>query len=107
MRKGRWFRSLDWEDPLEEGMAAHSSILAWRSPWTEEPGWPATVHGVAQNQTQLKQLSTAWHKGGSQDGYLSSFCFRQSLAVDVPPELFQFSLEVPSPCALIPKDPVL
>ena len=30
-------RSLDWEDPLEEGMAIHSSILAWRIPWTEEP----------------------------------------------------------------------
>ena len=30
-------RSLGWEDPLEEGMAAHSSILAWRIPWTEEP----------------------------------------------------------------------
>ena len=30
-------QSLDWEDPLEEGMAAHSSILAWRIPWTEEP----------------------------------------------------------------------
>ena len=31
-------RSLGWEDPLEEGMATHSSTLAWRSPWTEEPG---------------------------------------------------------------------
>ena len=31
-------RSLDREDPLEEGMATHSSILAWRIPWTEEPG---------------------------------------------------------------------
>ena len=30
--------SLDWEDPLEKGMAAHSSILAWRIPWTEEHG---------------------------------------------------------------------
>ena len=29
---------LGWEDPLEEGMATHSSILAWRIPWTEEPG---------------------------------------------------------------------
>ena len=29
---------LDWEDPLEEGMVTHSSILAWRIPWTEEPG---------------------------------------------------------------------
>ena len=30
--------SLGWEDPLEEGMAVHSSILAWSIPWTEEPG---------------------------------------------------------------------
>ena len=30
-------QSLDWEDPLEEGMATHFSILAWRIPWTEEP----------------------------------------------------------------------
>ena len=31
-------RSLGWEDPLEKGMATHSTILAWRIPWTEEPG---------------------------------------------------------------------
>ena len=34
--KETWVRSLGWEDPLEEGMATHSSILAWRIPWTEE-----------------------------------------------------------------------
>ena len=33
-----WVRSLGWEDPLEKGMATHSSILAWRIQWTEEPG---------------------------------------------------------------------
>ena len=33
-----WVQSLGQEDPLEEGMATHSSILAWRFPWTEEPG---------------------------------------------------------------------
>ena len=33
-----WVQSLDWEDPLEKGMATHSSILAWRIPWTEGPG---------------------------------------------------------------------
>ena len=33
-----WVQSLDWEDALEEGMATHSSILAWRIPWTQEPG---------------------------------------------------------------------
>ena len=39
-----WVRSLAWEDPLEKGKATHSSILAWRTPWT-------TVHGVAESQT--------------------------------------------------------
>ena len=33
-----WVQSLGWEDALEEGMATHPSILAWRIPWTEEPG---------------------------------------------------------------------
>ena len=33
-----WVQSLAWEDPLEKEMATHSSILAWRIPWTEEPG---------------------------------------------------------------------
>ena len=33
-----WVRSLSWEDPLEEGMATRFNVLAWRIPWTEEPG---------------------------------------------------------------------
>ena len=33
-----WVRSLGWEDPVEKEMASHSSILAWKIPWTEEPG---------------------------------------------------------------------
>ena len=40
-------RFLDGEDPLEKGMAIHSSVLAWRIPWTEEPG-RATVLGVTK-----------------------------------------------------------
>ena len=36
-------QSLGWEDPLEKEMATHSSILAWRVPWTEEPGWPQSI----------------------------------------------------------------
>ena len=36
--QGAWVRSLDHEDPPEKGMSTHSSILAWRIPWTEEPG---------------------------------------------------------------------
>ena len=46
--KEMWFSSLGWEDPLEEVMATHSSILAWETPWTEEPGGLHTVHGVAK-----------------------------------------------------------
>ena len=34
-----WVQPLGWEDPLEEGMVAHSSILAWRIPTEKEPGW--------------------------------------------------------------------
>ena len=78
---------LGWKDPLEKGMATHSSILAWRIPWTEEPGglqspgwghanplqysflenpmeretWQATVCRVAKSQTWLRQLSTHTH----------------------------------------------
>jgi len=43
---------LGWEDPLEEGMATHSSILAWRIPM-DRGTWQATVHGVAKSQTPL------------------------------------------------------
>ena len=47
-----WVPSLGWEDPLEADMATHSSILAWRIPWTEEPG---RLHSIGlQSQTQLK-----------------------------------------------------
>jgi len=44
-------RSLGWEDPLEEGMAIHSSILAWRIPWTEEAGglWFIAVQRVGHD----------------------------------------------------------
>ena len=38
-----WIRSLGWEDPLEEGMATHSCVLAWRIAWTEEPGGLQTM----------------------------------------------------------------
>ena len=46
-----WVRSLGQEDSLKEEMATHSSILAWRIPWTED--WRATVHGVTKSQTRL------------------------------------------------------
>ena len=47
-----WVRSLGWDYPLEEGMATHSSMLAWRTP-TDRGAWRATVHGVAKSRTRL------------------------------------------------------
>ena len=48
-----WVQSLGWEDPLEEGMATHSSVLAWRIPWTEKPGGLYVVHGGSKRWTAL------------------------------------------------------
>ena len=56
-----WVRSLGWEDPLEQELATHSSILAWRIPWTENPmdgeAWRATVHTVTKSQTGLSDFT--------------------------------------------------
>ena len=51
-----WIWSLGQEDPLEEGMATHSSILTWRIPWMEEPGWLQSID--SKSRTWLKRLSS-------------------------------------------------
>ena len=56
-----WVQSLGQEDPLEEGMEAHSSILAWRI-HMDRGAQQATVHWIAKSWTQLKWLSTAQRK---------------------------------------------
>ena len=53
-------QSLGWEDPLEMGMATHSSILAWRNPWSEEPGGLESM-GSQRNQTRLSDFSLIWN----------------------------------------------
>ena len=45
-------QTLGWEDTLEEGMATHSSMLAWRIP-VDKGAWQATVHGITKSQTRL------------------------------------------------------
>ena len=50
-------RSLGWEDALEEGMATHASILAWRIP-KERGTWRATVHGVTKELDMTERMST-------------------------------------------------
>ena len=58
-----WVRSLGWEDPLEKEMATHSSILAWRIPWTEEPGFPSS--SVVKNTPTI-------HRQGDTDPWVGS-----------------------------------
>ena len=52
-------RSLGWEDPLEKEMAAHSSILAWKIPWTTEPGRLPSM--VSQSWTRLSNFTFTFH----------------------------------------------
>ena len=51
-------QSLGREDPLEKETATHSSILAWKIPWTEEPDRLQSVHGVAKSQTRLSDFTS-------------------------------------------------
>ena len=53
---GDQVRSLGWEDPLEKEMATHSSILAWRIPWTEEPGGLQSTG--SQSRTRLSDFTS-------------------------------------------------
>ena len=52
-------RSLGWEDPLEKEVATHTSTLAWRTPWTEEPGELESTE--SQSQTRLHDLAQHTH----------------------------------------------
>ena len=56
-----WVRSLGWEDPLEKAMATHSSILAWRIPWTQEPGRLQSWDRKELDTIEL--LSVPWFSG--------------------------------------------
>ena len=50
-------RFLGWEDPLEEGMATHSSILVWRITWTEKPGWLQSIGCKELDTTEVTEHS--------------------------------------------------
>ena len=69
-------QSLGWEDLLEEEMATHSSTLAWRIPWTEEPGRLQSM-GVEKSQTRLSDLTFTFTK------YTSLFGFTLGMGPDM------------------------
>ena len=56
-----WVQSLGWEDSLEEGMATHSTILAWRLPWTEEPGRLQSTGSQRVGHDTTEQLHFHFH----------------------------------------------
>ena len=56
-----WVQSLGWEDPLEEDMATHSNILAWRIPWTREPG---RLQSMGSQRVRLDFVNTHITKTG-------------------------------------------
>ena len=67
-----WVRSLGWEGPLEEGMATHSSILAWRIPWTEKPGGIQStgLQRVGHNRaTKPKSTVCIWQSQSSNSSH--------------------------------------
>ena len=78
-----WVWSLDQEDPLEEGITTYSSILAWKIPWTEEPGGLQFI-GL-QSQTWLKWLSMHTHTVSWTFTILSEYFFWAGISV-VPPK---------------------
>jgi len=62
-------RSLGWEDPLEQGMATHSNILAWRIPWTEESGCYSP--GVAKSWTRLSNYAYTYGLRNTREKFFS------------------------------------
>ena len=62
-----WILTLGWEDPLKKGMAIHSSILAWRIPWEEEPGGLQSTGSQRvghDSATKQQQMSCSLQHGG-------------------------------------------
>ena len=68
-----WVRSLGWEDSLEEGMETHSNILAWRIPWTEEPGGLQSVASQRVGHDWMTK-HTAQHPGHSMGLFIGIIC---------------------------------
>ena len=83
-------QSLGWEDPLEEGIATHSSILAWRIPWTEEPGGLQSM-GLQRGRRTWSDLARTYvytrHTGRRYMKWLDGYSWKSSrVQVLAPPE---------------------
>ena len=91
-----WVELLGWEDPLEEGMATHSSILAWRIPWTEEPSRLQSMgsHSVRHDWSNLASK----HRQNNIVGVLSKNLLHSlechSIVTTASPTFCSYSLEM-------------
>ena len=68
-RRDTWVRSLGWEDPLEKGMGTQSSILAWRIPWTEEPGGLQSVGSQRIGHDRVMTMSNMYPQADPFSGH--------------------------------------
>ena len=83
-----WIWSLGWEDPLEEGMATHSSILVWKIPWTEEPGGLQSTGLQRVGHDWVTQHSTALER------YLGKHCLFPETHSTTAPEVCAWIIDV-------------
>ena len=67
-------QSLGWEDPLEKGMATHSSFLAWRIPWTEEPG---RLQSMGSQRVRYDRVTNTHRGHCAIESYPCSECLRE------------------------------
>ena len=70
-----WVQCLGGEDPMEKGVATHSSTLAWRIPWTEEPGGLQSTDGVPKSWTRLSDFTFTFSLSGMSQSASSCFSF--------------------------------
>ena len=97
-----WVQSLGQEDPLEKEMATHSSILAWRTPWTEQPGGLHTAHGVSRARHDLVIKAPCTWYGHLRCHNLEMLPYQLAETLECP----SFRTHSPS-CRCLPKTPAL
>ena len=95
-----WVRSLGQEDPLEEEMAIHSSILAWKIPWTEEPGELQSMG--SQSRTQVSMHAGSPHTEGQSQCRGPEALWYQTPASDPGLHLHSKSSALQSSCQVFP-----
>ena len=81
-----WVQTLCWEDPLEESMTTHSSILAWRIPWTEEPGWLQSIGSQRVGHDWTTKHSTAPIINYLPPELRNQFLFKKLLYIGICPD---------------------